>query len=72
MDVTILRTFGLAGLVFCSLFGFLFFISPHSAHSLSQVVNRTIVTVDTAFGKRPRMSGGMLLLVSFLLLFFLY
>ncbi len=72
MDVTTLRTFALAGAVFCSLFGFLFIMSPHSAHSLSQAVNRTILTVDTAFGKRPRMSGGMLLLVSFLLLFFLY
>ncbi len=71
MDVTILRTFALAGAVFCSLFGFLFIISPHSAHSMNQAVNRTILTVDTAFGKRPRMSGGILLMVSFLLLLFL-
>ncbi len=80
MDVTILRTFALAGAVFCSLFGFLFIISPHSADSLNlavnrtllTAVNRTLLTLDTALWKRPRMSGGMLLLVSFLLLFFLY
>ncbi len=72
MDLTTLRTFALAGAVFCSLGGFLFIISPHSARSLSQALNRTILTMDTSFGKRPRMGGGMLVLVGFLLLFFLY
>ncbi len=72
MELTTLRALSLAGVIFCSGFGFLLLISPNSAHSLSQGLNRTIITLETTFGKRPRMSGGMLLLVSFLLLFFLY
>ncbi len=71
MELTTLRALSLVGVILCSVFGLLLLISPNSAHSLSQALNRTIITADAAFGTRPRMSGGILLTVSFLLLFFL-
>ena len=71
MELTTLRALSVVGLIFCGVFGFLLIINPNSAHKLSQALNRTIVTVDTTFGKSPRMSGGILLMVSILLLLFL-
>ena len=71
MELTTLRALSLVGVILCSVFGLLLLISPNSAHSLSQALNRTIIMADTAFGKRPRISGGILLMVSFLLLLFL-
>ncbi len=72
MDLTILRTLILVCAILCIGFGFLSLISPDSAHRLSQAVDRTILMLDTAFGKKPRMSGAVLLLVGILFLFFMY
>ncbi len=72
MEMTILRTFILACGILSTALGVLFLISPDSGQRLSQAVNRTILILDSAFGKRPRMSGGILILVGIFFLLFMY
>ncbi|MFQ5839123.1 MAG: hypothetical protein ACE5HK_00200 [Candidatus Methylomirabilales bacterium] len=61
--LTLFRTIVFVGALTCTLFGLLFLVSPDSVRRLSQVANHSILTLDTVIGKRPRLSGSVLLLL---------
>lgn len=50
----------------------MYVFSPNAARRVSQTINRTVLTLDTALGSRPRVIGGILLSVGIPLFYLVY
>ncbi|MFQ5960036.1 MAG: hypothetical protein ACE5MG_01475 [Candidatus Methylomirabilales bacterium] len=65
----LVRTFAFFAATGCTAFGALYLVAPEAAHKVSLVINRSVLTLDTALGKQPRLIGGILLLIGLPLLY---
>jgi len=63
------RTFAFFAAIGCTAVGALYVVAPDAAHKVSLAINRSVLTLDTVFGKQPRFIGGILLVVGLPLLY---
>jgi hypothetical protein len=63
------RTFAFFAAIGCTTFGALYVIAPDAAHTVSQAINRSVLTLDSVLGKQPRSIGAILLLIGLPLLY---
>ena len=66
------RTFAFFAALGCTVFGCMYVFSPNAARRVSQTINRTVLTLDTALGRRPRVIGGILHSVGIPLFYLVY
>jgi hypothetical protein len=63
------RTFAFFASIGCTAIGALYVVAPDTAHKVSLAINRSVLTLDIAFGKQPRLIGAILLVIGLPLLY---
>lgn len=61
--VNLFRTFAFFAAVACTAVGVLYLFTPNAARKVSHAINRSVLTLDTVLGTKPRFIGGILLLI---------